>query len=105
MIRRPPRSTLFPYTTLFRSRREALLAPVSSSGHRYEPLRAPCSPIAPQHHQLVSAEQVWHAARLEVVQLDPLRPHCQVGEDGGLNLGRERANGLLDVAAGPDVLG
>src|SRR2546426_6789760 len=25
MIRRPPRSTLFPYTTLFRSRREALL--------------------------------------------------------------------------------
>src|SRR5258708_22703078 len=26
MIRRPPRSTLFPYTTLFRSRVEALLA-------------------------------------------------------------------------------
>src|SRR2546422_9854183 len=26
MIRRPPRSTLFPYTTLFRSRRERLLA-------------------------------------------------------------------------------
>src|SRR5437870_8284777 len=25
MIRRPPRSTLFPYTTLFRSRRHALL--------------------------------------------------------------------------------
>src|SRR2546426_6009847 len=25
MIRRPPRSTLFPYTTLFRSRRAALL--------------------------------------------------------------------------------
>src|SRR3712207_8342428 len=26
MIRRPPRSTLFPYTTLFRSRREVLRA-------------------------------------------------------------------------------
>src|SRR3989454_3855877 len=26
MIRRPPRSTLFPYTTLFRSEREAFLA-------------------------------------------------------------------------------
>src|SRR2546422_8153496 len=26
MIRRPPRSTLFPYTTLFRSRRGALVA-------------------------------------------------------------------------------
>src|SRR5690349_23536960 len=33
MIRRPPRSTLFPYTTLFRSlRRHLLLAPVRS-GH------------------------------------------------------------------------
>src|SRR6266496_6135511 len=28
MIRRPPRSTLFPYTTLFRSRRRARCAPV-----------------------------------------------------------------------------
>src|SRR3712207_7308951 len=27
MIRRPPRSTLFPYTTLFRSRHERLRAP------------------------------------------------------------------------------
>src|SRR5260221_3144269 len=27
MIRRPPRSTLFPYTTLFRSRLDAALAP------------------------------------------------------------------------------
>src|SRR2546422_2763640 len=27
MIRRPPRSTLFPYTTLFRSRRDLLLVP------------------------------------------------------------------------------
>src|SRR5256885_12934676 len=27
MIRRPPRSTLFPYTTLFRSRRRALALP------------------------------------------------------------------------------
>src|SRR5256885_7654270 len=27
MIRRPPRSTLFPYTTLFRSRRRVLAAP------------------------------------------------------------------------------
>src|SRR2546429_4859590 len=30
MIRRPPRSTLFPYTTLFRSLREALLAEVAT---------------------------------------------------------------------------
>src|SRR5690348_17693207 len=33
MIRRPPRSTLFPYTTLFRSRRYQQ-APASSDGKR-----------------------------------------------------------------------
>src|SRR6266568_7347373 len=33
MIRRPPRSTLFPYTTLFRSRRSRV--------------RPPCSPVRP----------------------------------------------------------
>src|SRR3712207_7349115 len=32
MIRRPPRSTLFPYTTLFRSYSSAALAPGQASG-------------------------------------------------------------------------
>src|SRR5256885_14254035 len=32
MIRRPPRSTLFPYTTLFRSHARDFFAPVSPSG-------------------------------------------------------------------------
>src|SRR5260221_7514722 len=32
MIRRPPRSTLFPYTTLFRSRRKRLSTLVDSKG-------------------------------------------------------------------------
>src|SRR3712207_7022841 len=36
MIRRPPRSTLFPYTTLFRSRALAALVP---RGHRDEGAR------------------------------------------------------------------
>src|SRR6266581_5182185 len=44
MLRRPPRSTLFPYTTLFRSRREdpaALRALVQVRGHhRGFPLRS-----------------------------------------------------------------
>src|SRR3712207_8386282 len=36
MIRRPPRSTLFPYTTLFRSSRTAWLAPPWSGPNRAE---------------------------------------------------------------------
>src|SRR5258708_26863469 len=36
MIRRPPRSTLFPYTTLFRSLESPLSAPVSA-GHMPPP--------------------------------------------------------------------
>src|SRR5437660_1804914 len=34
MIRRPPRSTLFPYTTLFRSRVEELNVPIDSTTRR-----------------------------------------------------------------------
>src|SRR5256886_7337593 len=34
MIRRPPRSTLFPYTTLFRSSRDACSPPPPASGDR-----------------------------------------------------------------------
>src|SRR2546422_6199354 len=46
MIRRPPRSTLFPYTTLFRSMRsresltgQCLVERASSPFHRQQPLR------------------------------------------------------------------
>src|SRR2546422_7775043 len=34
MIRRPPRSTLFPYTTLFRSRRDHVVAGLECEEHR-----------------------------------------------------------------------
>src|SRR2546429_9402278 len=44
MIRRPPRSTLFPYTTLFRSRFEC-----SRAGHQSE--------------EFVQFFQVWHCIR------------------------------------------
>src|SRR2546430_13497970 len=36
MIRRPPRSTLFPYTTLFRSRQRARRPARRPAGHRAE---------------------------------------------------------------------
>src|SRR3712207_8527813 len=41
MIRRPPRSTLFPYTTLFRSRRPVAPGPPGAPGRRH---RAPAPP-------------------------------------------------------------
>src|SRR5215813_12523424 len=41
MIRRPPRSTLFPYTTLFRTRHRAELPPPLHHGHRHHPDRLP----------------------------------------------------------------
>src|SRR2546425_7078206 len=41
MIRRPPRSTLFPYTTLFRSRRHRGVRLVSLQSHSPVPLRDP----------------------------------------------------------------
>src|SRR3712207_7182401 len=37
MIRRPPRSTLFPYTTLFRSRVRALAEPAVEDQHLHVP--------------------------------------------------------------------
>src|SRR2546430_7663495 len=40
MIRRPPRSTLFPYTTLFRSGQDRLATP-GASDERHEPDRRP----------------------------------------------------------------
>src|SRR5690349_22205803 len=46
MIRQPPRSTLFPYTTLFRSQ---LPARISAAGHSQEP---------PTASTLASASQV-----------------------------------------------
>src|SRR2546430_7932158 len=43
MIRRPPRSTLFPYTTLFRSRCPTWTHPACGSASTY----TPCSPAWP----------------------------------------------------------
>src|SRR3712207_7618672 len=49
MIRRPPRSTLFPYTTLFRSRSCFFsMLPKDSSGEDHMPfegLKSPCRPF------------------------------------------------------------
>src|SRR5438270_5271606 len=48
MIRRPPRSTLFPYTTLFRSRLCPRCALLSGAVSAAPPLRNPESPVPPR---------------------------------------------------------
>src|SRR3712207_7806007 len=48
MIRRPPRSTLFPYTTLFRSTSRTSSAGQTSAGRRSGPCASSCCPILTQ---------------------------------------------------------
>src|SRR2546430_3072127 len=50
MIRRPPRSTLFPYTTLFRSRLDAVRLPVAAGVHHPALLEADRQPDARDRH-------------------------------------------------------
>src|SRR3712207_8153993 len=69
MIRRPPRSTLFPYTTLFRSRR--------SSGP------SDASDEAARRQTAVGVELFLHAAH----EVDG--GHRSPGVDGGLHLDRK----------------
>src|SRR2546422_2793030 len=68
MIRRPPRSTLFPYTTLFRSRRDAVLGPhphcslVAHVAHRFDfAIRVPRE-VA---HQVRSPRSEEHTSELQ----------------------------------------
>src|SRR3712207_7049529 len=58
MIRRPPRSTLFPYTTLFRSRRRGVGVPpgVDHSGARRRRARPP-GPRGPEARLAVRLER------------------------------------------------
>src|SRR6266571_5551991 len=90
MIRRPPRSTLFPYTTLFRSLDEhpRRLHPrerlddhqVSRRGHRQElgePLHQPQEDALPEGHAIrpaTSATMPTSIAPLSSTVLRPVRP-------------------------------
>src|SRR6266850_5893731 len=49
MIRRPPRSTLFPYTTLFRSRRHRRALPAALHAASFQDRPRPLSPCRHQH--------------------------------------------------------
>src|SRR2546430_11536776 len=54
MIRRPPRSTLFPYTTLFRSQIEKLIADAQGHAH-FESAPGGDEPFRSEEHTLNSS--------------------------------------------------
>src|SRR5256885_11224941 len=59
MIRRPPRSTLFPYTTLFRSR---LMAAVAEA---QQVALGSCEPAPPSAPQLARSRSEEHTSELQ----------------------------------------
>src|SRR5256885_5052914 len=61
MIRRPPRSTLFPYTTLFRSRHAQVPAPLLRHAGEILVLRGHDDAAPPEHvGQLVERDRCVH---------------------------------------------
>src|SRR5258705_9375513 len=63
MIRRPPRSTLFPYTTLFRSVSAACLSPSIWTGPFTSPHRERCRRAAPRNPLPMRSEE--HTSELQ----------------------------------------
>src|SRR5437899_10080536 len=68
MIPRPPRSTLFPYTTLFRSQHRTLVHPRARMHHRnYYPsilLSLECQPVRPEERVAFPQERDRKSTRL-----------------------------------------
>src|SRR3712207_7456570 len=62
MIRRPPRSTLFPYTTLFRSQADTGTTPRDDIGDRYGGVVM--APLAPEPQVKTIGSQVGEGGRM-----------------------------------------
>src|SRR2546422_8617074 len=95
MIRRPPRSTLFPYTTLFRSQSESCRATSSSASI--------CSRVtaAPSAHSLVGRSEEHTSelqSRLHLVcrlLLEKKKDRQHAGADRVLDLAQAASSGPL----------
>src|SRR2546427_4135057 len=91
MIRRPPRSTLFPYTTLFRSREVFVLR-----DHRREYASTPSSlqgSLARSHGALDSDRRLLRAKQIADLQEEPIR-----GPGQSLELKRRRLDQRRSIA-------
>src|SRR3989475_2917375 len=90
MIRRPPRSTLFPYTTLFRSR----------EGQRHRPL---CQPRL-QHLRLLSEGDMRNLKIIALLLLPLLGCFAQI-EDQSVALSHNLCGGTTNCMPGALPLG
>src|SRR5438067_9871393 len=95
MIRRPPRSTLFPYTTLFRSRwsrEERGGTEVGGAVQREEErLTSLLSGSFQNQHFAMQAACVVRCGQT-VVEVQPVLPHIQLGDRQG-----SRAEVLMEI--------
>src|SRR3989441_3865574 len=87
MIRRPPRSTLFPYTTLFRSRVGAVAlashqALAAATRPRYSPVRVSTFTMSPRSEEHTSELQslAYLVCRLLLEKKKKLRDLCAGGD-------------------------
>src|SRR3712207_6400534 len=78
MIRRPPRSTLFPYTTLFRSQPEARGEPVVGGG---TPNAAPLLDPGAYRDTILSGETLFYAIRVDPGEQLRLRARVDADEE------------------------
>src|SRR2546429_7335736 len=76
MIRRPPRSTLFPYTTLFRSRRlpgaDLVIRPPDE---RARPLPAPTDRLRRERRRTVAVERLVRVQHFRALEVTVPRRH------------------------------
>src|SRR3989475_8304147 len=94
MIRRPPRSTLFPYTTLFRSRGAGAVALTLAAV-------AACGKLGPDFNQVVAIEV---AALDSVEEVDTLRPQARALDGRGEAVSSAIAWATVDTAAFLEVV-
>src|SRR3989441_11780592 len=88
MIRRPPRSTLFPYTTLFRS------SPLQRPPPEVQDQRLPGQVLAGHRHADADPTRIEARPGVEPVRLAP--EHCEATRPEGADLGPR-----LGAGAGP----
>src|SRR5256712_6244299 len=98
MIRRPPRSTLFPYTTLFRSRRQVRL------GRLPKPIPARQEALRHASHAAPERSEV-HVAHLCVDPIPSDVAACRQSRDAKPEVAKAIVDGVHEtprVSAAPD---